>query len=358
MLDVFVVGPTPGSAGGVGVMCSYLNTTTSGRTRVRFIDSGGSPGAPLARLKAMATATVRCLRTDQNPTVYVLSLSSGGSTWRKVVLSAALTLRKKPYVLHLHGGGFPTFYANQRGIGKKIIRWLYHTSVGVLVLGASWAEFVNTELDVPAEKITIIPNAVPGPHSVPDKAATPIRVLFTGRVGARKGVRELLAAWGKAQLGDQAQLVLAGDLDDPTQEISAEIDKATNVEFLGWLEAAGIKHQLSQAHIVVLPSYAENLPLSLLEGMAWGLAPIATPVGAVPEVIEHGVNGILVGVQDADALAQALKNLVTENAVRERMATAARNTWEHKYSLGQYRPIFDDAVENAYRNRGQAKGKQ
>lgn len=346
MLDVVVIGPVPGSAGGVGVMAGYLQETESHRTRISFVDSGGSPGSKVTRIRAMAAAALRCLRSDENPTVYVLSLSSGGSAWRKVTLGALLRLRGKPYVLHLHGGGFQRFYDRLPGIGQKIIRSLYHHASGVLVLGEFWAQFVITQMEVPPKKVTIVPNAVPGPDVVPQRSG-PVRVLFVGRVGSHKGVLELLAAWRGINASDYSRLVLAGDLNDPTGSISKLVDGMDGVDLLGWVGAEQVTEQLAQSHVLVLPSHGENLPLSLLEGMAWGLAPVVTPVGAIPEVIDHGVNGLVVPVRDAQALAEAIQQLVTEPDTRQRIAEAARRSWEQEYSLEQYRPVFDDAVETA-----------
>lgn len=216
----------------------------------------------------------------------------------------------------------------------------------VIVLGETWAEFVARDLDVQQERIVVLPNAVPGPSRLPMRAA-PVRVVFAGRVGRGKGAPELLEAWSRISAGRDAVLVLAGDLDDPDGSIRAAVDRAERVELTGWLDAGALQEQLRRAQILVLPSRAENLPLSLLEGMAWGLAPVVTPVGAVPEVILDGENGVLVPVGEVTALARGLAELIDDDARRQRIAAAARTTWERGYSMDGYRQRFDDIIEAA-----------
>lgn len=228
----------------------------------------------------------------------------------------------------------------------------------VIVLGETWAEFVARDLAVQQERIVVLPNAVPGPREIPQRVNRPVRVLFAGRVGARKGAPELLEAWSRISAGRDAVLVLAGGLDDPDGSIRAAVDRAQRVELTGWLDAEALQDQLRRAQILVLPSRAENLPLSLLEGMAWGLAPVVTPVGAVPEVVDDGENGMLVPVGDAGALAQALAGLLDDDARRTGMGDAARVTWENGYSMDGYRTRFDDILEAAVGGDAEVEGGQ
>lgn len=226
----------------------------------------------------------------------------------------------------------------------------------VIVLGETWAEFVARDLAVQQERIVVLPNAVPGPREIPQRVNRPVRVLFAGRVGARKGAPELLEAWSRISAGRDAVLVLAGGLDDPDGSLRAAVARAERVELTGWLDAEALQDQLRRAQILVLPSRAENLPLSLLEGMAWGLAPVVTPVGAVPEVVDDGENGMLVPVGDAGALAQALATLLDDDARRTRMGDAARVTWENGYSMDGYRTRFDDILEAAVGGDAEVEG--
>jgi glycosyltransferase involved in cell wall biosynthesis len=85
--------------------------------------------------------------------------------------------------------------------------------------------------------------------------------------------------------------------------------------------------------VFALPSYAEGMPMALLEAMSWGLPVVATPVGGVPQVIEHGVNGLLVAPGDIDGLAAALARLFDEPALRDSLGAAARRTIAARFSV-------------------------
>ncbi|MCY1684619.1 glycosyltransferase family 4 protein [Kocuria sp. SL71] len=324
-------------------MTGYLAATSSERTRLEFWESGGAPGPWQCRLQSFFSAASRCLQPHASR-VQVFSVASRGSTWRKLILTSLVRLRNSPYVLHLHGGGYTDFLRSQPRPLRWLIRSMFCGAARVIVLGETWAEFVVRDLDVQQERIVVLPNAVPGPSRLPMRAA-PVRLVFAGRVGRGKGAPELLEAWSRISAGRDAVLVLAGDLDDPDGSIRAAVDRAERVELTGWLDAEALQDQLRRAQILVLPSRAENLPLSLLEGMAWGLAPVVTPVGAVPEVVDDGENGMLVPVGDPEALSQALATLLDDNARRTRMGDAARVTWENGYSMDGYRERFDDILE-------------
>ena len=97
MINASVIGPGPGSAGGVGVMTGYLAATSSERTRLEFWESGGAPGPRRCRLQSFFSAAIRCLQPHASR-VQVFSVASRGSTWRKLILTSLVRLRSSPYV--------------------------------------------------------------------------------------------------------------------------------------------------------------------------------------------------------------------------------------------------------------------
>ena len=101
----------------------------------------------------------------------------------------------------------------------------------------------------------------------------------------------------------------------------------------GWLGPERLRAELAGASVFALPSYAEGMPMALLEAMSWGLPVIATPVGGVPQVIEHEVNGLFVDPDDIDGIAAAIARLMSDPALRERLGAAARKTIEARFSL-------------------------
>jgi glycosyltransferase involved in cell wall biosynthesis len=96
------------------------------------------------------------------------------------------------------------------------------------------------------------------------------------------------------------------------------------VVYLGEVASADMPSVLQAADVYVLPTLADNLPLSVLEAMASGLATVGAAVGGVPEQIEHGEHGLLVPPADPRALGQALVQLLGDGAQRRRLGRAAR----------------------------------
>jgi glycosyltransferase involved in cell wall biosynthesis len=90
---------------------------------------------------------------------------------------------------------------------------------------------------------------------------------------------------------------------------------------------------LAQTDIFCLPSYREGVPNALIEACACGLPIVTTDVPGCRDVVTHGVNGLLVPVRDAFALAGALETLLTSPELRHRMGTAGRETAINKFSI-------------------------
>jgi glycosyltransferase involved in cell wall biosynthesis len=111
---------------------------------------------------------------------------------------------------------------------------------------------------------------------------------------------------------------------------------ADRVEVPGWVGPDAIERQLAESDVLVLPSFVENLPMSVIEGMAAGLAVVTTPVGATRDIIEHGVTGLFVPPGDSDALAQALWALIDDRALRQRLGQAARAFHREHLDSGVY----------------------
>ena len=76
--------------------------------------------------------------------------------------------------------------------------------------------------------------------------------------------------------------------------------------------------------------------MSLLEAMAWGLVPVVSPVGGIPEVVADGVNGLLVQPDDPADIAAALRRLIDDPVLRADLSAAARRTAEDRFSIPRY----------------------
>jgi glycosyltransferase involved in cell wall biosynthesis len=167
----------------------------------------------------------------------------------------------------------------------------------------------------------------------------PVTAAFVGRLLDDKGVRTLIEAHALLnKRGEDIRLLIAGDRDpaNPTSIGEDEIEswkKRPNLEVLGFVE--DVAKVWARAHIAVLPSRREGLPLSLLEAAACGRAIAATDVPGCREIARPGLNALLVPPDDAAALADALTALARDGQLRQSFAAAGRLLAENEFSSAQ-----------------------
>jgi glycosyltransferase involved in cell wall biosynthesis len=147
-------------------------------------------------------------------------------------------------------------------------------------------------------------------------------LVFAGRLGPQKAVDTLLRALVDVP---DAELVVAGDGPErgALEELVRTLELDGRVSFLGAVPRERVLRLFGAAVASVLPSAWENFPHTVVEALAVGCPVIATSVGGVPEVVRDGENGLLVAPGDSQALAQAIARLLSDEALRERLAAAA-----------------------------------
>jgi glycosyltransferase involved in cell wall biosynthesis len=165
--------------------------------------------------------------------------------------------------------------------------------------------------------------------------AKPLTFLMVARLLRDKGIYEFVQAASMVQRDFpyvQFQLLGGRDERNPTVVSQAELDQWQTAGLVTWLgEVADVRPIIAQADVVVLPSYREGTPRALLEAAAMGKPLITTDTVGCREVVEEGVNGLLVPVKDATALAQAMVRLLNDSAMRERMGQAGREKMEREF---------------------------
>jgi len=111
-----------------------------------------------------------------------------------------------------------------------------------------------------------------------------------------------------------------------------ELCACSGVEWLG--QCSDMPQRMSEANIVVLPSYREGAPKALMEACAAGRAVITTDTAGCREIVRSGENGVLVPARDAPALAAAIQRLLEDANLRRRMALAGRMRAEREFAIG------------------------
>jgi peptidoglycan/LPS O-acetylase OafA/YrhL/glycosyltransferase involved in cell wall biosynthesis len=279
----------------------------------------------------------------RQPTLLHVNITGRGSTPRKLVLTAVARVVALPYVLHIHDYDYA---ADVRARGKlmdRLVRGMFAAATQIIVLGAEAERTLRAALALPDAPILVMPNAAPDPHPAPRAAAgvapaDPVHLVFLGYLSARKGVPELLEALASPALAALPwRATLAGG--GPVEEFwarAAAFGLAERVILPGWIDQAAASALCAAADILVLPSHAEGLAMSVLEGLAHGLAVVATPVGAHAEVIEPEKSGLLTPPGDVAALAAALARVVGDPGLRERLRVGARQRFLDRFDVSSY----------------------
>jgi len=173
----------------------------------------------------------------------------------------------------------------------------------------------------------------------PAPSPPPLRLILIGRLTAEKGCLVALEALTQAcAAGHDLSLSLVGGVaEDMKARLNHAIDAAglsERVQLLGHQPGLAIPGILAGHHVLIVPSQGTDaLPRSAQEGMAAGLAVIASRLGGLPELIDDGHTGLLVPPGDAAALAQAIGRLAADPALRQRLAAAGRQRIEGEFDI-------------------------
>jgi glycosyltransferase involved in cell wall biosynthesis len=336
--SVLMVGTDLDGMGGVrAVVRGYLDGGLFERYRCVYVATHRAGSAwvkTVTALRAWAKVAIYLRKLDA-PLVHVQT-ASRASFWRKSVVCLMAQWAGRPYLLHVHGGEFMQFYEQEsRPLTQRFIRSIFARAALVIALSEEWRERLLRIC--PTAPVEVLPNAVALPNTagllrLEDREPT---LLFLGNLGKGKGIYDLVRAFALvARLFPRLKLICGGvgNLDE-VRHLATQLDVSDRVVCPGWLNPERKNAELASGTIFILPSYAEGMPMSLLEAMSWCLPVIATPVGGIPQVVEHDVNGLLVAPGDIDGLAANITRLMKDPALRERLGAAARATIEAGFSL-------------------------
>ncbi len=284
-------------------------------------------GSTISRIVTFATGTARfVLALLRDRPVVHLHAADRGSFVRKALLLWLARLLGAPVLLHVHTGHFVGYYESCPRPVRAFVRATLTAADRVVALSPRWRDRI-AEI-APRARIIDVPNGIVVPDRPPRRRGGPPHVVYLGKLDERKGVFVLLPAWARALHGlpdGAARLTLAGDGD--RDRVDAELDRLgirDSVRVCDWLGPDEVRELLGSADVLTLPSLAEGQPMSVLEAMACGLCVVASDVGGIPDLLDGGAAGRLVRPGDADDLAGALHDVLTDAVARQRLAAAAR----------------------------------
>jgi len=203
---------------------------------------------------------------------------------------------------------------------------------------------------VPPEKTTIVAGSgVDVRHFAPSAGKVDRgSFLLIGRMLKEKGVREFVEAADSLRgRYPEARFILLGGIDGSSSAITrAEIDAWTQrgvIEYRG--EVSDVREHIAKAEVIVLPSYREGLPRSVLEAMAMAKPIVTTDAPGCRETVAEGCNGFLVAPRDSLGLAKAMEKFLSEPGLSDRLGRASREIVERKFDVLAINRAFLEAFQ-------------
>ncbi len=275
----------------------------------RFItNSGGGAFRNVCILLSSIATLIKQLLSKREVNIVHIHTASYNSFYRSAIFVVLSKLFGRKVILHIHGGGFKDFYKTHPGIIRKILE------IGdcLIVLSRSWKIFFESITKKPLVRVVPNPVVLPNNEDLDCREQSPLlRLLFFGLLDSQKGVYDLLQVLAnhKEKFEGRVLLNVGGNGDVATFENTVKKMRLEQlVVFHGWVSGNKKKELLLNSDVFVLPSYAEGLPMAILEAMAYGLVIVSTPVGAIPEVVSLD-SGYLIAPGDQVALAEILTSL-------------------------------------------------
>lgn len=348
-IPVGLVAPLPPQVGGVATAAGWLldhesdlecRYVTFDLHRPPDAETGGRIRASsLTRQARLLSKFLRWARSAPPLVHYCVAPTTTGLA-RDLAYIAVLCLRRRRVVAHVHAlaEGSPVWRLGMRALARMTAERVVNSPHAVAEL---------ERLGISSRNVTNPLRLRPRP--VEGEGAW-LRLLFVGTYGKLKGTPDLIEALALARArGVDTTLRLVGREGHRGEERGlrrrvARLELDGVVEFAGLTSTDRIGEHYASADVICLPSHREGLPMALLEGMAFGLPALATPVGGIPHLVEDGVTGCLVPPGDVERLADAIEALARDPEGRKRMGSAAadrvRSIADPAHVLAGWRTLY------------------
>jgi glycosyltransferase involved in cell wall biosynthesis len=196
--------------------------------------------------------------------------------------------------------------------------------------------------------IEVVPYGIPRPQADASQRGEQTRFLTLASFEPRKGQDVLAEAIGKldAAARKRCRFKMAGRVLD--EDFYAALHKAVaafpEVELIDALDHADALNLLNETDVLVLPSRDETMPIAILEALGLSKAVISADVGGVREWLRHGMNGLLVPMENPEALAEAISRCATDNGLVRRLKAAGARTFERHFTLEGFATRFAELL--------------
>jgi len=255
-------------------------------------------------------------------------------------------------IKHLDIGGYRNLLARSQTMtfSRRLEKQLLRRSSEVAVVSNEVRESLREYEITDFQNVSVVFNGVDCEKFSQSKLErVPGRLLYTGRLDARKGIFDLIEAIRYIEQNDLELLIVGkGPLLQPIIKRIESWDLKNKIRILGHLSINALIDLYQNTELFILPSRYEGLPTVLLEAMSCGTPCIATSVGGVPDLIENDVDGVLVPPGNPAALGSAIENLHANPKKREALGRKAREKIVGGFSWSSIASRYESIYRKAY----------
>lgn len=317
--------------GGISTLIGeILNSDLKEDFAIEYIESQAEDFQRFDKLTFAIRAVFQFLAQiiTKNPSLVYVHIGSNASLYRESSFVVLAKIFDKKTVAHFHAGDVEEYLEKQSSLGRKYISWAI--SRGDKLIAVSKDSANKLQKLAPKNEIEIIVNAIDTKSFAfsPDRLAErngSVRLLFVGAMGKLKGETDLADAIKiLAEKHSDFRVSFLGFGSENLENYCKKLGIENFIEFIG---AVSLKERIAffeNADIFVLPTYAEAMPMSVIEAMAAGLPTVSTTVGGIPELIEEAEEGFLVEPANIEKLAEKLSVLIENQDLRIKMGKKAQ----------------------------------
>ncbi len=264
------------------------------------------------------------------PDTVLLFVAVGASIVEKGAMAWYARLRGVPAIMFPRGGSVVD-ECRDSVFNRAWVRLSFRGARKIVCQSDAWRRFAIDVLGFAGSNVTVVRNWT-ATHELLDVGAkrlvrreSPVRLLFLGWLDREKGIFELIEACRRLAESQRFTLDIAGEgnASAAARALVEHHDLSRVIRFRGWLNGPHLLQALSEADVLVLPSWAEGLPNAMIEAMAGRLAVVVSRVGGIPELITDRHSGLLVEPRNTDSLTHALGEIIVNGDLRESLAREA-----------------------------------
>ena len=375
---IVIVGPMPPTVGGItsyinNVIYSPLNKKykfipfTTSRPTIGMVKDNTDYSIInnidfLTLIKSIIITVYHLLKYPfvlifKNPKITHIHTTDYFQFWENYLHIIISKILNKKIILHIHSTNFSKFYEHSGKLSKYLIQNAFSMSNVLILLSDNQKKFF--EKIIQNDKIHVLPNFVDkdlynivlDDNKLNYNNENTIDVVFIGgEESKRKGIYDVIKSIPIViDKITNVRFIFIGRCN--TEKVLDIIDKENlndYVEFTGYLEEKEKRKTLLSSDIFILPSYAEGLPIAILEAMSSGLAIISTNVGSIPETIEDGVNGFLITPGDYEELARKIiflsKNTKKLKEIRLNNIDLIEKEYDAKIIIQKLNDIYNNLI--------------